>query len=656
MAKVRDNGLGVKLEAELDEILGVDVQKLSAFEGRPKNRKKGKKKYIVLAGLAVVLVVAGTVAGVYTIRAQAFKTKFFPGTTINSVDCSNLTPAEAENLIRAQVENYSLTLSFRGGEQELIDGRDIDYKYVEGTEVSRLLASQDIMNWYRESQDTREYTVASNTTYDEGKLTAILEDMDAMQDKNQIEPENAYLEYHDGTFEIIDSKEGSQLDREAFTAAVQEAISSGKTEVSAEELDLYAKPAVTEDSESLIKQASDLNSYAAASITYELPGGEKVLDGDTFVKWLDKDEDGNYTRDDEKFTQKIKEYVAKMAEETDSFGGEMDFTATDGSKVKVTSKDYGWQIDQEKEVETLKKLIYDGEKTTREPEYLKRMATTDNGGFGDTYIEVNLTKQHMYYYKDGKLIFESDFVSGKMTKDRYTPTGVYLLDYKQKDRTLRGRRYSNGDYSYESHVNYWMPFHGGYGFHDATWRGSFGGSIYVRSGSHGCVNLPLSKAKALYDIIDDEVPIVIFYTHSYTLGAAEPFVDRTDKKEDKKDDKKEEDKEEEEGEMSSSKDDSSSSKDKGGSSSKDKGGSSSKDKGSSSSKDKGDSSSSKDKGDSSSKDKGDSSSKDNNSSSKTDAPETPSKEPAKDPSAGQEAPSQDPPADGGGEAAQSSEE
>lgn len=648
MAKVRDNGLGMKLEAELDEILGVDVQKMSVFGGgQGKDRKKGKKKYIILAGLAVVVIAAGTVAGVYTIRAQAFKTKFFPGTTINSVDCSNLTPTEVENLIRAQVEKYTLTLSFRGGEQEQIDGRDIDYKYVEGTEVSKLLASQDIMDWYRESKDTREYTVASNTTYDEEKLTAILSDMDAMQDKNQVEPENAYLEYKDGSFEIIDAREGSQLDRDAFAAAVQEAITSGKTEISAEELDLYAKPAVTEESESLIKQASDLNSYAAASITYDLPGGEKVLDGDTFVKWLDKDKDGNYSRDDEKFTEKIKEYVAEMAEETDSFGGEMEFKATDGSTVKVKSVDYGWQIDQAKEAEVLKQLIYDGEKTTREPEYIKRMSTTENGGFGDTYIEVNLTKQHMYYYKDGKLIFESDFVSGKMTKDRYTPTGVYLLDYKQKDRTLRGRRYSNGDYSYESHVNYWMPFHGGYGFHDATWRGSFGGSIYVRSGSHGCVNMPLSKAKALYDIIDDEVPIVIFYTHSYTLGAAEPFVDRTEKKDDKKDDdKKEDDKKE---------DEESSSKDKDGSSSKDKDGSSSKDKGGSSSKDKGGSSSSKDKDGSSSKDKGDSSSKD--SGSKTETPETPSKEPPKEPSSSQETPPQDPPAsDDGGEAAQTAEE
>ena len=67
-----------------------------------------------------------------------------------------------------------------------------------------------------------------------------------------------------------------------------------------------------------------------------------------------------------------------------------------------------------------------------------------------------------------------------------------------------------------------MPFYGGYGFHDASWRSKFGGSIYNYSGSHGCINLPKSKAGTLYDLIDKEVPIVIFYRHDYTLRPAEP--------------------------------------------------------------------------------------------------------------------------------------
>ena len=54
---------------------------------------------------------------------------------------------------------------------------------------------------------------------------------------------------------------------------------------------------------------------------------------------------------------------------------------------------------------------------------------------------------------------------------------------------------------YTTYVNFWMPFLGGYGLHDATWRGSFGGDIYHYDGSHGCVNLPYDAAAEIYDNI-----------------------------------------------------------------------------------------------------------------------------------------------------------
>ena len=48
-----------------------------------------------------------------------------------------------------------------------------------------------------------------------------------------------------------------------------------------------------------------------------------------------------------------------------------------------------------------------------------------------------------------------------------------------------------------------MPFVGNsIGLHDASWRGSFGGSIYQSNGSHGCVNLPPDKAAELCSLID----------------------------------------------------------------------------------------------------------------------------------------------------------
>ena len=131
---------------------------------------------------------------------------------------------------------------------------------------------------------------------------------------------------------------------------------------------------------------------------------------------------------------------------------------------------------------------------------------------GSTYIEVDLSAQHMYYYQNGSVIFESDIVSGDMTySDRQTPPGIFTLYYKKSPDVLRGSKLPNGQYEYEQPVTYWMPFNGGIGFHDAAWQPYFGGTRYYGGGSHGCINLPPSNAAILYNIIDYGVPIVCFY-------------------------------------------------------------------------------------------------------------------------------------------------
>lgn len=107
---------------------------------------------------------------------------------------------------------------------------------------------------------------------------------------------------------------------------------------------------------------------------------------------------------------------------------------------------------------------------------------------------------------------ESDFVSGTYNdKSRRTPSGVYSLAYKQRNQVLRPAPNPDGTYDYESPVSYWMPFNGGIGLHDANWRGRFGGNIYRNSGSHGCINLPVSFAGKFYESIEAGCPIVCFY-------------------------------------------------------------------------------------------------------------------------------------------------
>jgi lipoprotein-anchoring transpeptidase ErfK/SrfK len=84
-----------------------------------------------------------------------------------------------------------------------------------------------------------------------------------------------------------------------------------------------------------------------------------------------------------------------------------------------------------------------------------------------------------------------------------TPKGVYRLKYKQKNTVLRGEDYAVP-------VTFWMPFNGGVGLHDASWRSVFGGSIYETNGSHGCVNMPYNVAKPIFDNIDVNTPVICY--------------------------------------------------------------------------------------------------------------------------------------------------
>ena len=104
-----------------------------------------------------------------------------------------------------------------------------------------------------------------------------------------------------------------------------------------------------------------------------------------------------------------------------------------------------------------------------------------------------------------------------MVKSRYTPAGIFTLVSKTSPKTLRGPKQADGSYEWESDVTFWMPFNGGIGLHDATWRSSFGGNIYKNSGSHGCVNLPYNVAKTIYNNIEVGTPIIVYYSDDYSV-------------------------------------------------------------------------------------------------------------------------------------------
>ena len=126
-------------------------------------------------------------------------------------------------------------------------------------------------------------------------------------------------------------------------------------------------------------------------------------------------------------------------------------------------------------------------------EWNSKLGSVLNNCIDRSFILINLEKQELVMYKDSEIFLQSPTVTGTYGTSRETPTGVFSIYAMSTKTTLRGQGYA-------SYVEYWMPFYGGYGIHDADgWRSSYGGEIYKTNGSHGCVNLPRESAKTVYE-------------------------------------------------------------------------------------------------------------------------------------------------------------
>lgn len=473
------------------------------------NAKK-KLKPSMIAGAAAAILVVGYAAG-----ALYYTNHLFAGSKINGMDCANMTEKKADAALKKQVESYEIELDFRNNESRTISGSDIGYQYIGSGDVKDIMKKQNPLLWVSGLFSKQNYNVEIDANFDKTALKAQLDGLDCLQEANMEAPADAQIAFVDNQFVIQDETQGTTIDEGTLLTALEEAVCTSQTKLSVEKTGAYAKPSVTKDDETLIHQKDIWNSCATATITYTFGDEQEVLDGMQIKDWLSYDEEGNYVENKEAVMAHIKEYVLDLATRRNTMGRDRTITSTmTGEPVTVSGGSYGFRIDQSEEAEQIYENIVNHDVVTREPAYASRAAIYSMTGddIGNTYVEVDLGNQHLWYYKEGTLIMDTDFVSGTYTiSDRRTPSGTYYLMYKQKDQVLRGTRRADGTYEYESPVKYWMPFNGGIGFHDASWRYSFGGSIFMYSGSHGCVNLPGSMASELYENIEAGCPILCFY-------------------------------------------------------------------------------------------------------------------------------------------------
>ena len=465
-----------------------------------KKGQKSKKLPLIIVGVIILIL-----AAVYIGGAVYFQNYFLPNTTVNHVDAGGRSWSEVEDELVSVMDTYELNITGRNDIKDTITSQDIDMQMDFGTSVKDAQEAQNEWAWPVVLVKGDDIELESALSYDDEKLAAKLESLNCMDEEQAIAPKDAYIsEYEkDKGFSIIPEEENNQLNEETFVSMVTESLNSLGTEITLEmleEKDAYLHPSVYKDDEGLNKQLKQMNKLASVTLTYQFGSDTETVTPESIAGWLKTDKENNVTVDEEK----AREYVNSLARKYDTFNtaGTREFKTSYGTTINVQGGDYGWWMNRPETTAELVEAIEAGEDKELTPVYYQTAANYGDKDYGNTYVEINITAQRLFLYKDGKCILETDVVTGAPYHTE-TPSGVYGITYKERAHTMTGE-----DYRVET--SYWMPFAGNVGMHDATWRNKFGGTLYKTGGSHGCVNIPYYATRTIYQNVDKGTPVICY--------------------------------------------------------------------------------------------------------------------------------------------------
>lgn len=465
------------------------------------NTENIEKKKLSVNAKKICIAVIAILAVIYIIGAIYYHDRYLYGTKIGHDKIGGKTISQVEKLLSDRADNYNLKLTGREKFKGSISGKDIDLKIELSDHLKEGLKKQSSFLWFLgATKDTKNLT--ADVSYDEKKLAKEIDQLDCFQKKNIIAPENAKVVLNDkGKFVIKEEIYGTTVKKEALTKSVKEAMMNVEDTLSLKKAKCYKDPTLLKDDKRLTNGIDQANKLSDVTVTYDFKYTTEKVDKNLIKNWIVFDKDMNASLS----YKKVLNYIEDLAKKYDTYSTIRTVKDAAGNKHKIYFGSYGWKISQTKEAKKLMSVIKKGKDVKREPIYLYKAVCRKKGNidWDDTYALVNISSQSMVFIKNGKAVVSSSVVTGDPTKGHSTPTGAYQVMYKARNQTLTGQGYA-------SPVKYWMPFTTNTGFHDASWRNSFGGGSYRGNGSHGCVNMPSGNAAALYSVIEPGTPVFVY--------------------------------------------------------------------------------------------------------------------------------------------------
>lgn len=319
-------------------------------------------------------------------------------------------------------------------------------------------------------------------------------------------PEDAWVEFQDGSFLVHDELPGTTLREETVSAAMAAAMEGmtasvgapGSVRFEVTSVDCYQLPEKTRKN-TLFDFNSMLHELLQGkTVTLDFHGETVTLGSGELEKLLYADQKGRVQVDEEALAELVGTWHETYQEKNTPYL----FPAQVGGVKPIDFLIVDYEIDQWALTALMTERLVELETIALEVPWL----CWRNGEafeISDTYVEIDIPNQVMTYVKDGEVLVTTDVVTGA-SWGYPTPPGYYKVENKDTNCWLSGE-------DYNVHVDYWIGFIGyQIGIHDADWRTKFGGENYVKNGSHGCVNTPKAAVQVIFDNIEPGVPVLVY--------------------------------------------------------------------------------------------------------------------------------------------------
>ena len=476
------------------------------------NEPRRRRRWPIGVAAAALLLLGVVGAGGYAYAAH-YDGRAVPGTTVAGTDVSGQSREEVVATIENRAKNAKVDISGDVTASASLEdlGTTVDAKATANAVMAR---GDTLGEKFRALVSKGEIPVVTTTdkaSVDSYAISLIPED--------RAKARNATVVLGDDgvTFSTTGASKGAALDADALTQAAQKAATSlGSSSVSLTMTN--ADPKVS-DSDAQ-KVANEANSWVSQDVTITLDDDSYTAEDTDKASWITVTNSADSAPTIAVDSTKVSQWVKAQAEEAkvDPVTGQRNVNASGQVVSTPTEAKDGKTVSNADAVTTsiVQSLgsdkAYTGsfETTTVKAEWKDR--TTADGAEnlpyqaapGEKWVDLNLSSKTVTAYEGATVVHGPvSIVDG--AAETPTVTGTYKVYLQYASQTMRGENADGSPYVAED-VPWVSYFHSGYAFHGAGWRSSFG-----YSGSHGCVNMPVSEAQWIYNWVDTNTVVQSHY-------------------------------------------------------------------------------------------------------------------------------------------------